>query len=109
MPVNSALAKTKMKSKKEAQKEIEIIISGYEQPSNDCYVIVENETIEKEWGWVFFYTSKKWLETNELIYAVAGNAPFIVERSTGKIIITGTANGITHYIERFEATGDPNG
>jgi len=96
-------------NKTEAQKEIENIIAEYEQPENDCYVLVENETIEKEWGWVFFYTSKKWLETNELRYAVAGNAPFIVERNSGKIIVTGTAYDINHYIERFEATGDPYG
>jgi hypothetical protein len=58
---------------------------------------------------VFFHTSKKWFETNDFKYAVAGNAPFIVLRKNGKVIDTGTAYPIEHYIKRFEETSDPHG
>ena len=58
---------------------------------------------------MFFYTSKKWLKTNELCYAVAGNAPFIVLRSSGEVIVTGTAHGTDYYINKFEETGNPHG
>ncbi|THB79904.1 MAG: hypothetical protein D3926_09820 [Desulfobacteraceae bacterium] len=76
---------------------------------DDELIIIESETIEKEWGWVFFYSSKKWVETNDFQYAVAGNAPYIVLRHSGKILETGTAYPIDHYITRFEETGDPHG
>lgn len=83
-------------------------ISGYEL-SDDEYIILDSETIEKNWGWVFFYTPKKWHETNDIKYAVAGNAPLMVLRENGKVLVTGTAHATEYYIERFEATGDPHG
>ena len=45
---------------------------------DDYFVIVEHSTIERPWGWVYFYNSKKYLETGEARYAVAGNAPLLV-------------------------------
>jgi len=78
-------------------------------PPEDEIVIVDTKTIERSWGWVFFYTSKRWLETQDISYALAGNAPLIVERETGHLLTTGTAYSIEHYIENYERTGDPNG
>jgi len=46
-------------------------------------VIVHEKTIEKPYGWIFSYTSKRWRETGEIRFAVAGNAPFLVARDTG--------------------------
>jgi len=40
---------------------------------------------------------------------LAGNAPFIVSRNDGSIHITGTAEDIDYYLDKFERTGDPNG
>jgi hypothetical protein len=77
-------------------------------PDDDEIIILDNETIEKPWGWVFFYTSKKWHETNDITYAIAGNAPVIVEKDTGKLFITGTAYPIDHYIYNYEKSGDPH-
>lgn len=75
---------------------------------DDEIIILEQETIDKPWGWVFFYTSRKWLETNDDEYAIAGNAPIIVEGSTGKLYETGTAYSIEQYIANYEQHGDPN-
>ncbi|WP_407297881.1 hypothetical protein [Stutzerimonas zhaodongensis] len=55
-----------------------------------------------------FHTSKLWLETHDIRYAIAGNAPIIVERETGKLIPTGTAMNIERYIENYERTGSPH-
>ena len=85
------------------------IIKDFDVLEGDEYIIIESETIEKEWGWVFFHSSRKWIETNDFKYAVAGNAPYIVLRKNGKILDTGTAYPIDNYIKRFEKTGDPNG
>ncbi|WP_095948818.1 YrhB domain-containing protein [Variovorax boronicumulans] len=78
-------------------------------PDDDELILLDEQTLEKPWGWVFFYTSKKWHETREVRYAIAGNAPILVERRTGKLIATGTAMPIERYIENFERTGSPHG
>ncbi|KIQ26024.1 YrhB domain-containing protein [Xanthomonas campestris] len=75
----------------------------------DALVVLESETIERLWGWMFFYTSRKWHETGDFQYAIAGNAPYIVERQSGKILATGTALPPEQYIEAYERTGSPHG
>ena len=71
--------------------------------------MIDEATIERPWGWVFFHTSKLWRETGEIRYAVAGNAPLIVEREGGKILATGTAHAVEHYIANYERHGNPHG
>jgi hypothetical protein len=78
-------------------------------PDYDEMIILDAQTIEKPWGWVFFYTSRKWHETRDIRYAIAGNAPIIVERQTGNLISTGTAMATEKYIENYERTGNPHG
>lgn len=73
----------------------------------DEIIIVEENTIERPWGWIIFHTSKLWLETNAIKYAIAGNAPTLVERETGKLMPTGTAFSVDKYIENYERTGNP--
>lgn len=78
-------------------------------PADDELIILDKLTMEKEWGWVFFYTSRKWQETQELRYAIAGNAPLIVEKKSGKLFPTGTAFPVEQYIANYERCGNPNG
>jgi len=78
-------------------------------PSEDEIIIVDESTIERPWGWVFFHTSKMWLETHDVRYAIAGNAPIIVERESGNLLDTGTAMPIEYYIANYERCGNPNG
>ena len=56
-----------------------------ELPEGDELIILDAATIEKPWGWVFFYTSRLWHETRDIRYAIAGNAPYIVYRHDGSI------------------------
>jgi len=65
-------------------------------------VVLEKETIERDWGWVFFYQSKKYMETGKFRDGLAGNAPYIVNRKSGQITLTGTAHPIEHYIHEYE-------
>lgn len=66
--------------------------------------IVETETIERPFGWVFFYNSRKYLRTKNFSDMLAGNAPLIVNRETGDLHVTGTAHPIEHYIAEYEAS-----
>lgn len=66
-------------------------------------IILDEHTIEKEYGWVFFYSSQKYEETNNFSDALAGNAPIIVNKFDHSIHITGTAFETEHYIAEYEA------
>ncbi len=65
-------------------------------------VILDEHTIERPWGWVFFYTTRG-MKNGNLKYAVGGNAPYIVNRSDGTLHLTGTGAPIEYFIEEYEA------
>lgn len=98
-----------MISEQEAENLVKHHFSEFELPEGDDWVIVAEETIRKDWGWIYFYTARKWRETGDLEYAIAGNAPLLIERETGKVFVTGTASSVAHYIQNYESTGNPNG
>jgi hypothetical protein len=56
---------------------------------------------EHDFGWVYFYDGSMHVETGKVSDALVGNAPLIVDRTDGKLYITGTARPIEHYIEEF--------
>jgi len=70
--------------------------------------ILDAFTEEHLWGWVFYYQANAFLVTGRLGGALAGNAPLIVERSTGRVIPLGTARPTSYYIANYLATGDPH-
>lgn len=65
-------------------------------------LISDEYTIEKPYGWVFFYNSAKYLRTSDFHYALAGNAPFVVFKSDGSMRILGTAYSAQKYLEDLE-------
>jgi len=77
-------------------------------PPEDELIVVDDATIERAWGWVFFYTSKLWRETQDTAYALAGNAPLLIVRRTGATHVLGTAYSVEEYMQAFEETGDPH-
>jgi hypothetical protein len=63
--------------------------------------LLDEHTIERDFGWVFFYGSKKFVETGDIQYLIAGNAPIVITRTDGRIHETGTAYPIEHYLRKF--------
>ena len=59
--------------------------------------------IEKPYGWVFFYTAKKYLETKDIKHAVAGNGPIIFDQRSGAMHQLGTATPPDEQIRDWEA------
>ncbi len=70
----------------------------------DAAVIVESATLERAFGWVFFYQSREYLRSGSFSHALAGNAPLIVDRLTGDIVATGTRHPIEQYLAEYEAS-----
>jgi hypothetical protein len=67
-------------------------------------VVIDSATIERAFGWAFFYESRLYLETGEFMHRLAGNAPLIVNRLTGEVVPTGTARPIEYYLAEYEAS-----
>jgi predicted oxidoreductase (fatty acid repression mutant protein) len=95
-----------MLSKDKVLEIAENYLKEIEEESEIELSIVYESTIYKEYGDIFFYTKKKYYETKDERYnTLAGNAPFLVEKKTGKIIEFGTSFSLEAYIKAYE-TGE---
>lgn len=65
-------------------------------------ILIDESTIKEDFGWVFFYNSKKYLETGNFRDMLAGNAPLIIDKKTGQLTETGTAYNIDYYITKYK-------
>lgn len=83
---------------------------GTMQPAGGTPMILDENTLELDFGWVFFYQSKEYLEHGDIHALLLGNAPVIVDRVDGTVHVTGTAYPIEHYVEVYrKARGAPGG
>lgn len=71
--------------------------------------ICDDLTITGDFGWVFYYQSRDFIESGDNGRALIGNAPLIVSLDDGSLHETGTAEAIEVYIENYRRTGDPLG
>lgn len=53
--------------------------------------IIESWTIEKPYGWIFFYNSRRYVETGELLYSLVGQGPVVVVFDRREIFELGSA------------------
>ena len=72
--------------------------------SSDPWVVVDECTIETSFGWLFSYTSKKYLDTGNELDCLYGNGPVLFNRYTGEIEFYGTGGwqGDEKCIEDYE-------
>jgi|GEM_PF-738824 len=66
-------------------------------------IILDDVTIERPFGWVFFYQSSKQERTGNSSYPLVGNAPIIVNRFDGSLHVRGTARPTEEYVREYEA------
>lgn len=53
-------------------------------------------------GWVFFYNTEEFVRTGDIVHALGGNAPILVDRRDGTVHVTGsTACPTEHWIEAY--------
>ena len=87
-----------MLSKEEA---IDIATNYIKNSSKYDLVILTDHTREFELGWVFFYQSRRYIESGDYRDMLGGNAPIIVNKHDGSIHVTGTSYKIEKYIEEY--------
>lgn len=78
-------------------------IEGLPDPHGIEYVIREDMTQEHPFGWVFFHDSKRFVETGDARYRVAGNAPLIVDRRNGKTTFVATGRPLEAALQEYLA------
>ena len=81
------------------------VVAAYVEVSTDGMgVVVESQTLDKPYGWVFFYQSRAFVESGNVLDAFVGNAPLIFNRTSGEYHVTGTARPIEDYVADYERT-----
>lgn len=68
----------------------------------DSLFIIEEEILEKEYAWIFPYTSKKYWETKDICFAIGGNAPLFISKLNGQVHTYPTGLSIDHMIDQHE-------
>ena len=77
--------------------------------SNPDCALLEESTSEFLSCFVFYYQSKKYIESGKFEEQYVGQGPVIVCKNTGKVFETGSAYSTEHYVSAFEKCGDPFG
>jgi len=71
-------------------------------PADTRFVICDQFTRERPFGWVFCYQSELYLTTKDPKHMLAGNAPLIVDRADGSVHVTDTTKPLDEYIAEYE-------
>ena len=89
-------------------KALSIIRAYVAGATGDEGVVLEESTLDRPYGWVFFYQSRACVETGDTTQMLAGNAPVIFNRFTGEYRVTGTARPLEDYLSEYEAELPPD-
>ncbi len=89
------------------------VVAGIEGPER---VLEDGRTVEKPYGWVFFYASRKYLESRHPGDLIPGDGPLVVERAGGRTQFLPTsvppAAAMTEFERRWRerpaSAGDTN-
>jgi hypothetical protein len=65
-------------------------------------VILKDRTVERPFGWVFFYAPRRYAETGDKQYLLPGTAPLVVLRASGATEYLPTSIPPSRAIEIFE-------
>ena len=60
-------------------------------------VVIEKATLTTPYGWIFFYQSKNYIDTNDYRETPVGNCPVLIDRFDGFLRTFGTTFSIEKY------------
>jgi hypothetical protein len=74
-------------------------LPDYQDPKHQLVVVREQEY---DFGWVFSYDTRKFVDSGNLLDSLVGNLPLIVDRGDGQIYEAAvTPNNFDRYIEEY--------
>jgi hypothetical protein len=74
--------------------------------SPDAVVIIDDSTIETDFGWIFVWNSRRYSESRDFRDTLLGNVPLIVDRANGSVHETCTFLSIDEIIDRYRKVRD---
>ena len=80
---------------------VEYANSQYAVPG-DTLEIIDRDTMETSYGWVFFPNSTRYLRTRDPSDALAGNSPLLVLKQNGAVYELGTARPVLDALAELE-------
>lgn len=89
------------------EKALSVVRAYVDAMSDGGGVVMEDKTLERPFGWVFFYNSRAYVQSGNFRDGYLGNAPLIFDRYSGEYHVTGTAHPIEHYIGEYESRSRP--
>ena len=63
--------------------------------------LATSDCSEYSWGWLFCYNTEEYLN-GDPDAALLGNAPYIINKYTGEVAITGTCGPVSAFIAAYE-------
>lgn len=86
----------------DARQKLDLMLADIGKHIEGGVVVLEERTITKPYGWIFFYNGRRFVETRDIMHAIAGNGPIVILAETGEAIPLGTARRHAEEIARFE-------
>jgi hypothetical protein len=71
-------------------------------PPGEPWAIADSHTMEIASAWIFFYNTRRYLETGDIIYRLAGNGPVFVNKETGEVQFYGSRPPLEVIIRNYE-------
>ena len=71
-------------------------------PTRPKRTVVDSLTVEKDWGWALFYGVPEDFQVGHQGELASENPPFLVNRRTAEIEMTGLEQPLQYYLERYE-------
>jgi hypothetical protein len=68
---------------------------------DDEPVIVDEDSSEEDFGWVFVYESRNFLDTKIYTYLLCGNGPVIVNKHDGSVHLRSAGRDVEDHIEEY--------
>ena len=65
-------------------------------------MVLEEQTVEKDYGWIFQFTTRRYLETSDPGALVPGTGPLVVEKEGGATAFLATSVCPEKAIEEYE-------
>ena len=91
-----------MLTEADARQKIKNLLPEWGRHIEGGLTLVEGMTLTKPYGWVFFYNSRRCLETRDILQSVAGNGPVVILAEAGEVVILGSARRPEDEIAAFE-------
>ena len=82
-------------------------IAAIPDPTSAGYTLVVETAEEHRFGWLFFYESREYLRTGELMHRLFGNAPLIVDRRDGRTTFVPTGRPLRDAIREYDEQWQP--